>query len=245
MSSSEPQLDLDQFKLSRAAFEARTALNFFQWDRAGQLWSEFLKKRPNLQLSNASPDNSAFQEARMTFAILLKPPEGFTSLIVTEDSPHHTLKGMVEGIQEFIAVTSKVLEFDEFTRIGLRLFFVKEYDDLEHAAQALLNTKLLQYPNGPHFGIDGKAATPSYLLRWEDGKRGAMVHLKVEKLALEFRPPDWANVEAFKKEVNQLLFDFDYYTLARVGLGQLNIEDWISNALRLTRRDSGKFLGGI
>ena len=106
---------------------------------------------------------------------------------------------MVEGIQEFIAVTSKVLEFDEFTRIGLRLFFVKEYEDLENAAKALLNTKLLQYPNGPHFGIDGKAATPSYLLRWEDDKRGAMVHLKVEKLGLEFRPPELGKCGGFQK----------------------------------------------
>jgi hypothetical protein len=247
MPPTERALDLDQFTLATVTFEARTEPNFLQWDRAGQLWSAFLVKRPNLELVNASPDNTLFQDSTtISFALSLKPNEGHTSLVVTEQRPHPSLKNIIEGIEQFIDITSEALEFDEFTRIGIRLYFVKDFEDLTKASEALLATRLLLYPEGPHFGIEGKPTQPAYVLRWEDGKKGVTIRMQVEKRLMEFNPPaEMTGIEAFRKEVDRLLFDLDYYTIAKVALSQLVIGDWITNALHVIRRDSDKFLRGL
>jgi hypothetical protein len=244
--SEQQPLDLDQFTLWKATFEARTALNFLQWDRSGLIASELYRKRPTFEVSSAAPDKIVFKDGKLTFAVAFKPPEEHTSIAVTEESPHQSLNGLIEAVEQIINVTSSCLEFDEFNRIGLRLMFVKEYKSLSDATEALLKTNLLQYPPGPHFGVDGTPAHPSYILKWEDGKKGAMVHLTVEKRKVEFNPPaDWDGISGFKKEINRILFDFDSYTIAKVNLSQLTIADWITNAVRLNRRDSGKFLRGL
>ena len=240
------QLDLDQFSLWQATFEARTALNFLQWDRSGLIASELVRKRPNIEMAGAAPDKVVFKDGKLTFAVALKPSEEHTSITVTEEVPHLSLNTLIEAGEQLINITSKCLEIDEFTRIGLRLMFVKEYKDLSEATEALLKTNLLQCPPGPHFGVDGKPSRPSYMLRWEDGKKGVMVHLTVEQRRVEFNPPaDWVGMIGFKREINRILFDCDSYTIAKVNLSQLTIADWITNAARLNRRDSGKFLRGL
>lgn len=198
----------------------------------------------------AAPDVTSFKlEKRYALAVALKTIgviEEHTSLSVTDEKPHTSLAGFVECVEEFLNAVTEVLEIDEFTRVGLRLMFEREYQNINTANEALFRTNLVQCPKGPHFGIEGKPSNPSYLVKWEGEKRGAMVHLHTETRKIEFNPPaQMTGVEGFEKELNRLLFEFDYYTRAPVALSQLRVSDWISNALHLARRDSGKFLGGI
>jgi hypothetical protein len=46
-------------------------------------------------------------------------------------------------------------------------------------------------------------------------------------------------------EKHILIFDLDYYTVAKVSVGQLNVKEWLSQNYRVLRRDSGNFLGDI
>lgn len=241
-------LELTDFSFVRATLELRCVPNYLHWDRSGSIWTRFIEKKPNLKIVEASPGKTVFTlGSKYSFAISLNTLEtdGYTSIAATANEPHASLKDLSELAEVFVEIVVRELEISEYKRIGLRSIFHKNFSTLRVASEALLSTRLISVPEGPHFGIEGSATLPQYLIKWEDDKRGAMVHLTAEKRSIEFNPPpDWEGVAPFKKNINRLVADFDYYTIASVAVGQFRATDWLNNALHLIKRDSGKFFRG-
>lgn len=243
-------LDLDQFSLFSATFEARSLPKFLQWDRAGLLTTGIFETQPGWDLIVATPDNITLKlEDRYTLAMALKTSgvaEEHTSFAVTDEKPKASLSGFIECVGRCLDVACDILEITEFTRIGLRLMFMKEYPDMSKASDAIFRTGLMKFPSTNLFGIDGKPASPTYILKWESEKNGTMIHLAAETRKIQFTPPaEMVGVDAFKREYSRLLYDFDYYTKATVSRGQLQVADWINSALHLARRDSTKVFEGL
>lgn len=212
------------------------------------LWSEAVQKWPESELVNASPDHTGFKVAnRFSLGVALKivgVAQEHTSIAVTDERPKSSLKEFTECAEAFFNIVTDVLELQEFIRIGLRLMFVKDCEDLSIATKDVLSTGLITCPVGPHFGIDGKPSNPNYIMRWESDSKGAMIHLTAETRKLEFSPPpEMSHIAPIKEEKSRILYDLDYYTRAIVTRGQFRPTDWIDNASHLMRRDSAKFLG--
>ncbi len=51
-------------------------------------------------------------------------------------------------------------------------------------------------------------------------------------------------VEGVDKDLFELIYDIDYFTIGTVEVGQFRASDWITNAMRVIRRDSKVFLEG-
>jgi hypothetical protein len=241
--------NLSQFCLNQANFELRTAPNFLHWDRAGAIWTEVVSRLPGLKLQQGEPNKTAFSLGNKYVFSAFLDNSGLaphTTILGTAYRPNRSMKEFGELLRIFVEIVQRELEIADYTRIGLRLIFTKEFGNRELASKALLKTNLLSVPLGPHFGIDGSAILPEYSVRWEDGKKGVTVRCKVEGLKWEFTPPfDWEGIESSSKESNRLTFDIDYYTLAPVAVGQFGVVEWIDNVLHLINRDSDKFLGGV
>jgi len=240
MNSPNNPLDLSDFQLEQAVFEARYALAYLHWDRAGAIWTEARTKWPGLQLSQAEPAGTQFTlENRYALSVSLD------KATAVDHRPDRVLKSFVELLEDFVELITRRLEITDYSRIGLRLIFMKQYPDQEAASFALLSTNILRIPEGPRFGIDSPPILPEYAVRWEGKATGTTVRMKAEGRKYGFDPPlDWKEVSPVHKEEYYLKFDIDYYTVASVAVGQFSAKDWIDQALHFIRRDSKAFLGG-
>lgn len=231
-------LELSSFEFESIIFEARYSHAYLHWDRAGAIWTEANSKWPNLKMASVDPTKTAFTL-----------PEGYLLTITLENmvcAAYHQdkdLDGYIDVLKDFVELTTRYLEISDFSRIGLRLTYFKEYPDQEAASKALLSTNLLRLPEGKQFGIDGNATHPEYAIRWESKNRGATVRIKAEGRKLDFEAP--LNIKELKSVSilkNGLTVDVDYYTLATVSVGQFRAEDWVNNSQHLIKRGIGSFL---
>ncbi len=57
--------------------------------------------------------------------------------------------------------------------------------------------------------------------------------------------PRWVlgNIDRVDKEIFELEYDIDYYTMVPVSMGQFRAKEWIAQADRAVQRDSKIFLG--
>lgn len=238
--SSNYSLELSDFEFESIAFEVRYSSAYLHWDRAGAIWSEVASKLPGLTIVNAEPSKTVFTlHRRYLFTIELE------RVICIEYFPNKKLDEFISTLKEFIEITVRHLEVTDYSRIGIRLIYFKEYPDQEAASGALLSTGLIRIPDGKHFGIEGKATHPEYGMRWESKTKGATVRIKAEGRKLDFDAPlnikELSPVHILKYG---LTVDIDYFTSATIGTGQFRAEDWVNQSVHFVKLGIGSFLGG-
>jgi hypothetical protein len=234
-------LRLDDLDLWRAAFEVRYANAYRIWDEIGGGWAEMVAEFPKLKMKQADPGKTLF---RLDQAVEVSVELG--KLAVVAATPPTGLQEFTELSEAITRITSKRLSIGEYTRVGLRLIFVKEMSDRKAASEAVISTGMIAAPVGQQFGVSGEGLFPEYSIRKEDGKKGYSVRLKAEELTFELDLPiDWRGVaEPVSRKPLRVSLDVDFYTIGVVTTGQFNVTQWISQAAHVIRRDSDTFLRG-
>jgi hypothetical protein len=231
--------DISDFRLLTASWECRFEDAYLLWDRAGAIWSELVRRRPQLKRIKAEPNLTIFRfEDKYEISVLL-------------DKFHIVAHNPQSSLEEFGAIAEEVseqvisqLEVDRFLRVGLRLIFVREYADRDAASEAALELKLWRIPAGPHFGIAATPVFPTYAARWEDKNMGCLVQINTQTREFIISPQfGWEGAKLVEKtEKAGLNVDVDYYTVAAAAVGQVSVVEWIKQAAHVVRRDINDFL---
>lgn len=233
-------MDLNDFVLERSIFQFRYSPSYLLWDNAGVLWNDAQIKWPKLKIKRGEPNVTAFTlDNKYDIAVA---PE---SASVVCHFPSSDLADFIDKAAYFVGATTARLVIHEYSRVGLRLLYRRTYADKESATSGLLESKLLNLSEGPHFGIKGFFSFPEFAIRWEGESVGVALRLRAEGRKIDFDPPMEApELQPIHEEKFGLLYDIDYFTNGTLTVGQFRTQDWIKNALHLVRRDSRKFLGG-
>ncbi len=234
-------MQLADLTLFHAAVEVRYPPAYLLWDRSGHLWSKLGLQFQGLRMLAAQPIETLFRlDSDVQFAARLE------NAALDAFKPNRTLTQFCEHAGRFFPLVVEMLEIAEFSRVGCRLMYTKEYPSVEEASAALLECGVLKWPEGKHFNHSGKPVRPEWAFRWADGETGVHIRLRVDERKYDFVPPlIWEGPLPDKKDHVALTYDVDWYTEAPVLVTQLLFEDWIHQCVHLTNRDSDAFLGGV
>ena len=72
----------------------------------------------------------------------------------------------------------------------------------------------------------------------------AVLEARDKKIDFESQP-SMEEVQSIHIVKHEVVYDIDYYTLANVSTGQLNVTEWIDQAYHMVKRDSRFFFGDI
>ena len=105
---------------------------------------------------------------------------------------------------------------------------------------------LIRLPEGKKFEIQELPTNPSYGVRWESEKKGATLQCRVETRVVDIQSPIEMvrYMEPIHKETSGVVVDIDYYTIAPVESGQMDVFEWMRHGMLLIARDSGYLFGG-
>jgi hypothetical protein len=231
-------LDISHFQLNSLNFEVRYDPAFLLWDKAGSLAEAIRKEHPNLKPNEASPGKISFEiDKKFQVAFELE------KLNVSAFQPNISIDDFVALCHRVIALAVNTLQVTLFLRIGLRPIYRHEYRNRDEAAAALIGTGIMEVPEGRHFGIEGRPVLPHYAIRWEGDKLAIQVNFRVQERKVTLQLPlGETAVPNIEKDIIELIYDFDYFTVGSVEVGQFRALDWIPNAMRVIRRDSSVFL---
>jgi hypothetical protein len=232
------KLSLSDFKAETVVFEVRFPACYALWDKSGSLWTRMLDQWPSLKNVDASPAKTTFSlDDKFALAVELEKAFGIGYLSRTNS------KDFLETIQSFIDGVTKELRIQNYTRIGFRQAFFREFSTKQEASRALINSGIIHVPKSPQFGIEGEAIFPEYALRWEGKSTGTTVRLRAEERKIELEPAlGVTEIETVRVTKYRLALDIDYYASATIAVGQIRVKDWIEQALHLVTRDANSFL---
>jgi hypothetical protein len=231
-------MDLSHFEMHSVNFEVRYDMACLLWDRAGSIWQVLRRTNPSLKFKDVTPVKvSATLDDKYQLSVELE------KLAVAVFLPPSNLNDYIELCQLLLSTAVKDLELTAFSRIGLRAMYRRDFRNSREASEALISTNIMRVPHGKHFGIEGQPTLPNYTIRWEGDTLGVQVNLRTQERKLSVEPVIGERfVERLEKNLFELIFDIDYFTIGMIDVGQFRVSDWMLNAMRVIRRDSHVFL---
>jgi len=231
-------LTIDDFKPFSVTCELRYKNAYLIYDRTGQILEELRGSFTNINVSTASPPQTAFVAEEGSFTLEIGACR-FTSGRI--DKNPETFAKQCKAF--FDAVTDQ-LQIAVFTRIGLRYILRKEFKTEDESKAALASMMLANLKPTKRF--NSSDSPTEVLFRWEDSQIGAFVRLKPEttdiKLAI---PPELQDtVPKIDKKLTGLILDTDYYTVAPVEREQWNPQEWLPQKLRMIRKEVDGIIQG-
>lgn len=235
----------DEFRLWDAIFEARYDNGWHLWDRAGEIWSSMTSHYPRLRMVAAQPVMTTFRIGTThEFSVEID------KMSAKAHRPGETLADFGGMAKQFVETVSKALQITEFTRLGLRLIFTKEYSALDEASKAMLATGIIKFPSNRRFGmVDPAMVSPEAAIRWEDRDLGVGVRFSALQIATKIELPyGWEgdSIEAPNDGKRWGLFiDVDSYTKSIVPVDHLKVDEWISMKHRYAKKEFDLILRGL
>jgi hypothetical protein len=224
-------LSIDDFRLSKAVCELRYENSYLVFDRTGQIYHNLRNSFTNLEVRDANP-------TRCTFSA----EEGFLSSELgacrfTTSKADSKLEIFAKHCKLFFDSVSESLELNVYTRVGLRTFFRKEFEDFRKAKELLTSLNPTNFEVSSKFGAEPSPREVSF--RWEGKEIGGILRLSAEtgtidiELSTELQPTE----TSIHKKFNGLVLDFDYYTLSPVERSQWDPIVWIPNSVRMIKKE--------
>lgn len=226
--------------LFSASVEARYPDASMLWDRSGLFWSRLSAKLGELKRIQAQPNETVFRLGRQ-FELAAR----IQNAQVYAFRPDKTLGEYGQVTDKFFRTLVDVLEISEYSRVGCRLLFAREFPSIRAASDAVLETGRLKWPQGQYFNKTGTPVHPEWAFRWEDNNTGVHLRLRVEERKYEMDPPLVWEGDFKNKDTIAVTYDIDWYTRARVLVTQMSYADWINQCLHAVHRDSDQFLAGL
>lgn len=231
------RLSVDDFKIISAVCELRYQEACLLYDRTGQVCTEAKARFTDCEIVSAAPNQTILKAKEANFVVELKQCR------VTATSSDRALEDFAATCKAFFDSVTKNLEVKVFTRVGLRVVFRKEYNDMDEAKAALSSLKLLNIPVRERFGA---AREPrEVILRWDGTQIGTMLRVTADHGKIDVvLPPELELKESeIHKSIIGLLLDVDYYTVAPVERSQWDAAVWIPHSARIVRKETDDVLG--
>lgn len=180
------RLRFDDLRPYQASFEIKFEHALLVWDRSGSLWSAVLRRIPNLKMQRAEPNKVIFASTGEHESQLVAESG---RIVASEFNPDRKLTQLTEMASVLTSAAVEALDLVEFTRVGLRVIFIKEVPSQEESARAVFSTGLIKPLQGEKvFGIAKPLTGPEYVVHGEDGKNGFGLGLKAETVEVGFEP---------------------------------------------------------
>ena len=231
-------LTIDDFKPSNVTCELRYKNAFLIYDRTGQVIEDVRESFTDINVSASSPQQTTWTTNEGTLVIELGACR-FTSNRLDKSG-----EAFAKRCKAYFDAVTHRLEIGMFTRIGLRQILTKEYQTVDEARVALASMMLVNLNPTKRFNSSDSAT--EVLFRWEDSQIGAVVRLRAEtaeiKASIPFELQDV--VPKIDKRINRLTLDIDYYTVAPVDRDQWNSQEWVTQKLRVIRKEVDGILQG-
>jgi len=226
--------DLASFELETCTLEIRYPFALTLWDSAGQLWKAVQEKWPDIAPISADPKKTDFQVGKRRLTV------EFEQARIIDVEPGKSLEQFSKDSREFVGLITRHLQIPTYKRVGFRLLYFKEFKDKTEAAAQFFSLSLLRLPDGKKFEIDEQPTNPQYALRWESEKKGVMLSCRAETRSVNLEPPPEAVrwMKPIHKETSGIVLDVDYYTVAPVEPGQMDVSEWMRHAIHVIARDS-------
>jgi hypothetical protein len=239
----EPEIEMTlalttaDFQLRQTTCEVRYQDSFLIFDRTGSIYQELGKKFTNLHADSAAPAQTQMTSDQGTAVIEIK------GLRLSDNDPKDAkLEKFSENFKLFFDIAAEKLNLAVFTRVGLRLIYIKTYESFESSKGALNSIRLHNLGSEKRFGAGPDLS--EIILRWENEQLGAVVRIKAEKGTIDAKfPPDLGLKEkAIKKDYYHLILDVDYYTVAPVEREQWDPATWIGQSARIVRKEVDRII---
>jgi hypothetical protein len=230
-------LSIADFKVTSATCELRYESAYLIYDRTGQVFHDVRGLYTDCRVINATPNQTLFQADEGSFALELSQCRFSTT------TPDPSMEKFGTNCKRFFDSVAILLDIRVFTRVGLRLFFRKDFKDIDEAKAVLHSLRLVNLKAEERFGA---ASEPDeVLLRWEGSQVGAMLRLKAEsgKIDLILPPELEAEKPEIHKSFNGLIVDVDYYTVAPVERSQYDASAWIPRSVRTMKKNIDTIFG--
>jgi hypothetical protein len=236
------KLSFDDLRPHHASFEIKFDHAWLIWDHSGSLWSAVLRKIPGLKIQHAEPSKVIFASTGDRESQLLAESG---RIVASEFNPDKKLHQLSEMASVLAGAAVEALELAEFTRVGLRVIFIKEFSSQEESADAVFSTGLIKALQGEKvFGVAKPLTGPEFVLHGEDGKNGFGLGMKAETVEVGFEPS--FGLRSFFKPMRQTSYrvslDIDCYLTGPVMVDQILVPDWISQTFHIMRRDGAKII---
>lgn len=229
-------LTIDEFKLVSITTELRYKNAFLIYDRTGRVLKDLHDSFTDINVSSASPQQTAFTAEEGSFVLELGACRFTSGQTDAETFAKHSTA--------FFNVVVDHLEIEVFTRIGLRCILRKEFKAEEESRAALASLRL---PNlEPIKRFNSSDSPTEVMFRWEDTQIGATVRLKAEtaEIKVTASPELRESLPKVDKKIIGLTLDTDYYTAAPVEREQWNSQEWLPQKLRIIRKELNGILQG-
>jgi len=240
------RLRFDDLQLYLAAFEVRYGASYLIWDKAGAIWSEVLRFVPELKMRQAEPNRTVFESDGGALGKEIQLTVQPSSLNISAILPEKKLGRFTEIAEHLSNTSSKYLQVSEYTRVGLRVSFNRDFETPEDAAATVLSTARISAAEHPQFGVNAKTIAMEYSIRREDGKNGFVLWLKAQTLQFESEPPFGLGpyLKPLHEKRNRASIEVDSFLMAPVSVSQIRIADWIAQTYHIIKRDISRFLEG-
>jgi hypothetical protein len=227
-------ISVADFKIHRAICEIRYEDAYLLFDRTGRVLQEMKNGFTELNVIEATPTKTTARSTEGAFALELRQSR------VSAENPDSNLDAFTTSSKRFFDIVVDSLEVKVFTRIGLRLLFRKDLQDLHGAKKDLDSLRLINLP--PQLRYEAADQPEEVMFRWQSDQVGAMLRLKAEKGTIDvILPPELESAEPkIHKSYTGLVLDVDYYTVAPVERSQWDPSSWIQQSARIVRRDTDK-----
>ena len=231
-----PTLTLSDFEFRQATCEIRYAEAPLIFDRTGEIFHHLGKRFTNLRNELGTPIQTQMTADEGVFNIQM------TAARLTASKLDASLEKFASHCKLFFDFLADRLDIAVFTRIGLRLIYIKPYGSSDEPKAALNALKSLGIKVEPRFGVGSEIT--EWVARWESKELGATLRLKAENgtLDAQFNPDLGLGQTSVHKEYHHLIADVDYYTLAIVERSQWDPVNWITRTGRNVRKEIDRVL---
>lgn len=230
---------LDRMKLRSVHFQIRYAPAFELWDEAGAISRAFSVAWGGLKVDEGQPNRVTLKKSGVVIRTELD------NSLIALDVPE-TVDIRSRAISEAVSIWKERLKLETFSRISMRVEYVKTFPSLSGAADAVRNLGLVNWPMQKVFGQDesGDKNNLDCSLRFEDASAFSVLRTRAESVRMEYEiHPDFAVDESkVHKELHRMVLDFDRGTTQPMKTRDFSADEWLKGYFHLLRRDLPKVI---
>lgn len=228
------------FELDNVSIELRYDPAYMLWDRAGKTWTDISRVFERLTVHHAPQPNQTSFEADDRYQLHLNIDRAY---VIDYQSPKNIDEDS-DKKEKFFSLVTDNLNIGSYSRIGTRLAYHLNFENLDEANSVLLDSNLVRTPKEKLLGVEAVGVKPHYQLLVEDDDLGYSVRMSAQNKIMRFDLPlDAKNIENKEHQVSYLLLDVDLFTRKPVEVSSFNLKGWLEKVRRSTHRDLDKILG--
>lgn len=228
---------LDSMRLRSVHFQIRYSPAFELWDSAGAISRAFSTAWGGLKVDEGQPNRISLTKKGVVVRTELD------NSLIALDTPE-TVDARSRVISEAVAIWRDHLRLEVFSRISMRVEYVKTFPSLSDAANAVRALGLVNWPSQKVFGQDesGSKNNLDCSLRFEDDVAFSVVRTRAESVRMEYEiHPDFGGNESrVQKELHRMVVDFDRGTTQPMKSRDFIAEEWLRGYFHVLRRDLPK-----